>query len=82
MHDNQLERIKRKILSVQNLWLPPCSFGAEVHQWKLREPLAKHQIAEFEGVHSIRLPDDYRRFLLEIGDGGLGPSHGSAERSR
>jgi len=51
-------------------------FGADSHCFELNPPLASKAVDEFELRHGIGLPVDYRRFLLEVGDGGAGPSYG------
>ena len=38
--------------------------------------LSEEEIATFEHRHCITLPDDYRIFISEIGNGGFGPGHG------
>jgi len=48
-------------------------FGAEHHRYVLGAPLAEESVAAFEERHAVRLPDAYRRFLTEVGDGGAGP---------
>jgi hypothetical protein len=40
---------------------------------KLRKPLREPRVLAFEERHRITLPEGYRRFLIEIGDGGPGP---------
>jgi hypothetical protein len=39
----------------------------------LRPTISEAELSELEAQHGITLPDDYRRFLLEIGNGGPGP---------
>ena len=51
-------------------------FGAGVHQYRLNPPLDASVVGAFEARHGVSLPDDYRTFLTEIGDGGAGPSYG------
>ena len=46
------------------------------HRYKLEEPLAKEEVAEFERIYGTELPTEYRRFLLEVGNGGAGPHYG------
>jgi hypothetical protein len=51
-------------------------FGANGHRYTLRPRQDEAAVDEFERRHSIRLPDDYRQFLLEVGNGGAGPCYG------
>lgn len=51
-------------------------FGASKHRYRVYPCLAETEIAEFEQQHRVALPQDYRRFLLEIGNGGAGPNYG------
>ena len=43
---------------------------------RLRKPLDEGRIGAFERRHGIRLPEGYRRFIAEIGDGGPIPPYG------
>jgi hypothetical protein len=54
----------------------PVKYGVESHHYRLRPPASVSAIAEFEESHGVRLPEQYRRFLIEAGDGGAGPAHG------
>jgi len=40
---------------------------------ELSAPVPDGEIAAFEAKHSIRLPEDYREFLLSVGGHGNGP---------
>jgi len=51
-------------------------FGASGHGWKLTPKLTPAEIAAVEKQWRVKLPDDYRTFLLEIGAGGAGPAYG------
>lgn len=39
----------------------------------LNPPASEAHVRAFEERHRITLPDDYRRFITELGDGGPGP---------
>lgn len=51
-------------------------FGANGHHFTLNPPLTEADVQAFERQHAITLPTDYRRFLIEIGNGGAGPTYG------
>ncbi|MEV0029788.1 HEAT repeat domain-containing protein [Nocardia sp. NPDC050793] len=55
------------------------AFGARTHGFRLNPPLSESTVAAFETEHDVVLPEGYRRFLLEIADGGAGPSYGLLE---
>ena len=54
----------------------PKVFGAESHGFKLNPPLPELAVQKFEAKHRIRLPEDYRGFLIHLGNGGAGPFWG------
>lgn len=47
-------------------WLPSDSDIFE-------RPLAEREMAEIEAQYGVTLPSDYRSFLMEVGNGGIGP---------
>ena len=48
----------------------------EGQQQHLNPALTEDQLQRFETEHRIALPQDYRAFLLHIGNGGTGPGYG------
>lgn len=72
----EIELIREKLERCRNAIKRPNVFGADSHEFKLNPPLHESDIVQFESEHRIRLPEDYRLFLSEIGNGGAGPYYG------
>ncbi len=51
-------------------------FGAEQHKYQWNPPASLKEIEEFEQETGVVLPDGYRNFLLQAGNGGAGPFYG------
>lgn len=51
-------------------------FGSASHDYMLNPPVDVAEIEAFESRHKIRLPEDYRHFITQIGNGGGGPYYG------
>ena len=51
-------------------------FGASTHGYRIRPRLPASEVEAFEQQFSIRLPEDYREYLLSVGNGGAGPDYG------
>lgn len=51
-------------------------FGEEAHGYELNPAFSEAEIQEFETEQGVRLPDEYRQFLLRVGNGGAGPYYG------
>jgi hypothetical protein len=45
-------------------------------EYRLGEPVEAAALSAFEREHGVTLPDDYRAFLLEVGQGASGPVYG------
>lgn len=72
--DPRIERVLEKLKEAKRS-RAEC-FGSECHGFRLQPPLSETAIEKFEGEHNIRLPDDFRLFLLEAGSSGAGPYYG------
>lgn len=73
----RLGEIKAKLSELQTVDpLGKALFGAEHHLYRVNQPASKDLINRFEILHQLILPDDYREFLLQVGNGGAGPWYG------
>lgn len=73
---SRLETIRQKIARLAQADPDRKLFGASKHGYDLKPCLDETQVREIEEKHSFKLPDDYRRFIMEIGNGGPGPYYG------
>ena len=69
-------KIIEKLEELKNLDTRFEVFGAEAHQYIFNPKLEEETITLFEEKHKIKLPENYRYFLLNIGNGGCGPGSG------
>ena len=51
-------------------------FGAGSHRYELAPPASLEEVEAFEQEIGVTLPEDYRNFLLHMGNGGAGPFYG------
>jgi HEAT repeat protein len=70
----RISRILKKLMQVRERGL--TCFGSDKHQFRLEPPISEADLGAFETRHGIQLPDDYRTFLREVGNGGAGPYYG------
>lgn len=52
------------------------NFGASGHKYKLNPPVQASFVHRIEERFGFLLPEDYFRFITEVGDGGAGPDYG------
>lgn len=51
-------------------------FGASKHKYRLNAPVSVDFVRAAEEKYAFTLPEDYFRFITEIGDGGAGEDYG------
>ncbi len=71
-----MDGILAKLSSLRQLDTRFEIFGAGAHEYQFNPPLLEIEIASIESKYGLRLPDEYRAFLLKIGNGGAGPFYG------
>jgi len=65
-----------RLLSLRDADVNLRVLGSDFHQYDMGPPLAESQLSRFETSNGIILPEDYRRFLATLGNGGAGPFYG------
>jgi hypothetical protein len=51
-------------------------FGVETHRYRLAQCLTPDEVTAIERHYAIELPEDYRAFITDLGNGGAGPGYG------
>jgi SMI1 / KNR4 family (SUKH-1) len=74
--DNNVEKLRNKLFKLIDLDKGFEVFGSESHQYKLNPCLKEAEIQEFESSFHVKLPNQFRKFVLEIGNGTAGPGYG------
>lgn len=70
LHQAQLERIKIKLGEAKRADFQCKVFGANRHKYRLGKPASAQAVEQFENQYSIQLPEGYKAFMLNIGNGG------------
>jgi len=73
---DRLDRILKKVDYLKCLDKEYTVFGAQKHQYLFGKPLAEDVIIDFEKKYNVKLPWDYKLFMMEAGNGGAGPFYG------
>lgn len=74
-----LDRIRQKMNALRTADPTMALFGARGrsgHGYRLNPPIRETDLLRFEGKLGFLLPSDYRTFLLDIGNGPMGPYYG------
>jgi hypothetical protein len=75
----ELARIESGLKLLRSLpveQISDVSLSVKQHRYLLNPPLREDLVLQFEATHKIRLPPDYRAFLVHLGNGGAGPGYG------
>jgi len=71
-----IERIKAKLAELQELDSAYKVFGSSSHRYRPGPPLTASELAECESNLGVQLPAEYRDFVMQVGNGGVGPFYG------
>jgi hypothetical protein len=77
-YNEQIQRIKKKLLEAKKTDKNLKVFGADRHKYVLNKPATQHEILEFEKKYSIQLPNCYKSFIQQVGNGGISFANSSA----
>ncbi|WP_240478078.1 SMI1/KNR4 family protein [Flavobacterium sp. ABG] len=72
MFVEQVQRIKNKLIKAKNADVKLKVFGSEEHKYALGYTLNEKDILKFEKEYDLELPECYRTFLTNVGNGGIG----------
>ncbi|RJX39915.1 SMI1/KNR4 family protein [Paenibacillus pinisoli] len=70
------DRIKIKLEEAKRKDKALSVFGASSHKYNVSQQLDANVLSEWEAKHGVALPEPYKRFLTEVGNGGAGPYYG------
>jgi hypothetical protein len=73
---NRLIVIKEKVAALKERDKKLKLFGAWQHQYTFNAAATIEQVQAFESEHQLTLPEDYKAFITQIGNGGAGPYYG------
>jgi hypothetical protein len=67
----QTKRIRQKLAEARKKDSELKVFGASYHRYQLNSPMKEDAIAKFEQQNDVCLPDCYKSFLIDVGNGGV-----------
>jgi uncharacterized protein (TIGR02996 family) len=68
--------IRLRIKELSKLDRERAIFASDSHQYRLKPLLSQERVRLIESRLGCQLPDQYRRFVTELADGGAGPAYG------
>lgn len=71
-----IDLIKEKLNELRDIDSGFEIFGSSSHEYQFNQVISEKDLIEFEQNNNCILPGEYKEFLLEIGNGGAGPSYG------
>ena len=71
LFSDQIQRIKDKLPQAKKADESLKVFGADSHKYQLKEPVTAAEVAKFEEKYGVNLPDCYKSFILQVGNGGI-----------
>ncbi|WP_297522128.1 hypothetical protein [uncultured Clostridium sp.] len=72
MYSEVYKEINEKIEILKRLDKHYGVFGSETYKYTFNEKLTEEEVASFEKLNNIELPEGYRGFLINVGNGGAG----------
>jgi hypothetical protein len=73
---DQFKRVKEKLHQLKCADINFEFFGSNGRKYTFAPVLTENEIVAFENKHNITIPEEYRLFIKEIGNGGVGPFYG------
>lgn len=77
-YTEQIKRINEKLILAKQKDIDLKVFGSEKHKYEVNKPCSINEVIEFESKYSIELPECYKSFILEFGNGGVGWQNSAA----
>lgn len=69
----QVQQKLHRLARQDTAFKAPCSSS---HRYRLKPVATEAEVESVEGRYGVRLPDDYREYVLKLANGGAGPYHG------
>jgi len=76
MNDEKIFKIRKKLDLLLELDEQYMVVGSNKHKYLFNNKKTAEELKKFEVLHNIVLPEEYKVFLLQVGNGGAGPNYG------